>query len=151
MAKETEYTLQQDKNGMVWDLVLYVPTIIALALVASKFWFSGDESFSYLLIFLTTFVFLIAFNRIAKTRMMLLPSSPIKLSVSKKGISLFLKSGDVVELVKDVRFFTDMTGKSFGLAGVDLTGSKKQFVFHKGQFASQTDFDGTKAQLRVFK
>lgn len=151
MAKETEYNLQQDKNGMLWDLVLYIPTLIALGLVASKLWFAGNEGFSYLLVFLTTFIFLIAFNRIAKTRLMLLPSAPVKFSVSKKGVSLTLKSGNVIELVKDVRFFTDMAGKSFGLSGVDLSGGKRQFVFHKGQFGSSADFDGSKAQLRVFK
>lgn len=151
MAKETEYTLHQDRKGMMWDLLLYIPTLIALVLVASKLWYGGNERFSYILVFLTTFIFLIAFNRIAKSRMMLLPSAPVKFSVSKKGVTLTLKSGNVIELVKDVRFFTDMAGKSFGLTGIDLSGSKQQFVFHKGQFASQTEFDGSKAQLRIFK
>lgn len=151
MAKETEYALQQDKKGMMWDLLLYVPTIIALGLVASKLWFDGNEALTYVLVFATTFIFLIAFNRIVKTRLMLIPSSPVKLAVSKKGVTLTLKSGNVVELVKDVRFFTDFAGKSFGLTGLDLSGSKQQYVFHKGQFASDSDFDGTKAHLRVFK
>lgn len=151
MSKETEYVLQQDKKGVMWDLLLYIPTIIALIVVTSKLWYGGNEGFSYLLVFLTTFICLIAFNRIAKTRLMLIPSSPIKFSVSKKGVALTLKNGNVIELVKDVRFFTDMAGKSFGLSGFDLTGSKQQFVFHKGQFISDTEFDGSKAQLRAFK
>lgn len=151
MSKETEFDLQKDKQGVIWDLVLYIPTLIALIIIASKLWYSGNQSFSYMLVFLTTFIFLIAFNRIFKTRLMLLPSAPVKFAVSRKGVVLTLKNNNVIELIKDVRFFTDTVGKSFGLTGVDLTGKKQQFVFHKGQFLSQTDFDASKAQLRAFK
>lgn len=151
MAVEHDFTLQEDKRGLVWDLVLYVPTIIALSILASKYWYSGEENFSYLLIFLTTFICLIAFNRIFKTRLMILPSSPISFSVSKKGVEIGLKSGSSIELVKDVRFFTDVAGKSFGLTGIDMEGDKKQFVFHKGQFVDDEQFDGSKAKLRAFK
>ena len=151
MATQSDFSLVEDKNGMMWDLVLYVPTLIALILLASKYWYSGDENITYMLMFLTTFIFLIAFNRIFKTRLMLLPSSPTSFAVSKKGVAVSLKSGESVELVKDVRFFTDMAGKSFGLTGVDLEGAKKQFVFHKGQFEDDQQFDGSKARLRAFK
>ncbi len=151
MAKEFEYILHKDKKGTMWDLLLYIPTTIALAVVASKMWYAGNEGLSYLLVFLTTFIVLIAFNRIAKTRLMLIPSSPVSLNVSKQGVALTLRSGNVIELVKDIRFFTDFAGRSYGLSGFDLSGSKQQFVFHKGQFASDTEFDGSKAQLRVFK
>jgi len=151
MASEHDYKLIEDKKGMMWDLVLYIPTIIALSVLASKYWYSGDENITYLLIFLTTFICLIAFNRIFKTRLMLLPTSPISFSVSKKGVSIGLKSGASIELVKDVRFFTDVAGKSFGLSGIDLGGVKKQFVFHRGQFPDIEQFDGSKAKLRAFK
>jgi len=151
MATQSDFNLVEDKKGVVWDLLLYVPTLIALLVLASKYWYSGDENITYLLIFLTTFIFLIAFNRICKTRLMLLPSSPVSFSVSKKGVVVTLKNGTSIELVKDVRFFTDMAGKSFGLSGIDLEGVKKQFVFHKGQFENDEQFDGSKARLRAFK
>ena len=151
MANQSDFNLVEDKNGVIWDLVLYIPTLIALVLLAYKYWYSGDENITYMLMFLTTFIFLIAFNRIFKTRLMMLPSSPVSFSVSKKGVSVVLRNGLSVELIKDVRFFTDMAGKSFGLTGVDLEGAKKQFVFHKGQFADVEQFDGSKARLRAFK
>jgi len=151
MAQNVEYELIQDKKGVMWDLMLYIPTLIALSIVASKLWFNGDEGIVYLLVFLITFVFFIAFNRIAKTRLMLLPSAPISFSVSKKRISVTQRNGNTIDLVKDVRFFTDFAGKSFGLTGVDLGGNKQQYVFHKGQFASESEFNDSKAQLRIFK
>ncbi len=151
MATQSDFSLVEDKRGVMWDLVLYVPTLIALIVLAVKYWYSGDENITYLLMFLTTFIFLIAFNRIFKTRLMMMPSSPTSFSVSKKGVAVSLKNGLSVELIKDVRFFTDMAGKSFGLTGVDLEGAKKQFVFHRGQFESDEQFDGSKARLRAFK
>ena len=151
MGQKTEYSLVQDKKGAIWDLLLYIPTITVLILIASQLWYSGNQTFTYLLVFMTTVVFFIAFNRIGKTRLMVLPSAPIAFSVSKKGVNLTLKSGKTIDLVKDLRFFADVAGKSIGLVGVDLSGSKHQFVFHKGQFSDTTDFDGSKAQLRMFK
>jgi len=151
MATKTEYELIQDKKGVMWDLLLYIPTLIALSIVAIRLWADGNEGMTYIIIFLTTFIAFIAFNRIFKTRLMLLPSAPVAFSVSKNGVSLKLKNGNQIELVRDVRFFTDIGGKSFGLAGVDLAGAKQQYVFHKGQFNDATEFDGSKAQLRMFK
>lgn len=151
MVQKTEYNLIQDKKGAIWDLILYVPTIGVLMLISSQLWYSGNQTFSYMLVFMTTIVFFIAFNRIAKTRLMFLPSAPIAFSVSKKGVNLTLKSGATIDLVKDLRFFADMAGKSIALVGVDLSGSKHQFVFHKGQFSDAADFDGSKAQLKIFK
>jgi len=151
MGQKTKYDLVQDKRGAVWDLLLYVPTLAVLILIASQLWFSGNQGFTYLLVFMTSIIFFIAFNRIAKTRLMILPSAPVAFSVSKKGVNLTLKSGKSIDLVKDLRFFADLAGKSIGLTGVDLAGSKHQFVFHKGQFSDATDFDGSKAQLRMFK
>lgn len=151
MAQETEYQLVQDKRGAIWDLLLYIPTLGVMILIAFQLWFSGNKELTYLLIFMTTIVFFIAFNRIAKTRLMYLPSAPVAFSVSKKGVSLRLKNGTVVSLVKDLRFFADLAGKSIGLVGVDLGGAKHQFVFHRGQFDDDVKFDRSKAQLKMFK
>ncbi len=152
MAKKDDqhYELIQDKKGMYWDLLLYIPTVIALIIVAAKMWYSGDETFTYILVFMTTFIALIGFNRVAKTRLMILPKAPIALTVDKKQVSLALRNGDTSQLVKDLRFFSDHVGKSFGLVGYDLDGRKQQHVFHKGQFASSHDFDNIKAALRPF-
>lgn len=151
MSKETEYRLVQDKQGAVWDLLLYIPTLAVMLLIAFQLWYSGNQEFTYLLVFMSSIVFFIAFNRIAKTRLMFLPSAPIAFTVSKKGVNLTLKSGTEVSLVKDLRFFADLAGKSIGLVGVDLSGAKHQFVFHRGQFPDAVAFDGSKAQLRMFK
>lgn len=151
MSKTTEFNLAQDKKGVVWDLLLYIPTLVALVAIASQLWFSGNQLFTYLLIFLTTIIGLIGFDRIAKTRLMILPKAPVGLNVSRQSVSVKLRNGDSIELVKDVRFFTDYAGKSFGLSGFDLSGAKKQFVFHKGQFAMDNDFEGAKSLLRGFK
>jgi len=56
-----------------------------------------------------------------------------------------------VSLAKEVRFFSDYAGKSFGLTGVDMSGKKRQYVFHRGQFESQAIYDDALASLRVYK
>jgi len=151
VAKEFHYELIQDKKGMYWDLLLYIPTVVILALLSAQLWYSSNQNFAYLLVFLTTFIALIGFNRIAKTRMMILPQAPIAFAVSKKGVSLTLRNETVVELAKDVRFFSDFAGKSFGLTGIDMFGKKQQFVFNRGQFAAEGEFNDAKAALRAFK
>jgi hypothetical protein len=151
MATTSRFELIQDKKGAAWDLALYVPTIIALISVASKLWYSDNQNFTYLLVFLTTLIALIGFNRIAKSRLMIVGSSPIALDVGRHSVNIELRSGSRTELVKEVRFFSDFAGKSFGLTGIDLAGKKASFVFHKGQFASDGAFNDVKALLRVFK
>lgn len=151
MADVHRFELVPDKKGVMWDLILYVPTFIFLVAYASKLWFSGNTSFTYVLIFASTLIFLIAFNRIFKTRLMLMGSSPVALNVSRKNVSLELKSGDAADLVKQVRFFADFAGKSFGISGLDLTGKMQKFVFHKGQFATDAEFTDVKSRLAVFK
>ncbi|MDH5544353.1 MAG: hypothetical protein OEZ43_02105 [Gammaproteobacteria bacterium] len=151
MAEPYRFELSKDQKGVMWDLILYVPTFIFLMAYASKLWFSGNSSFTYVLLFASTLIFLIAFNRIFKTRLMMLPSSPTALNVSKKGVTLELKNQDTIDLVKDIRFFADFAGKSIGISGNDLTGKIQKFVFHKGQFAKDSDFDELKSRLRVFK
>lgn len=56
-SKERRYELQQDRKGMVWDLLLYVPTVAALLLIGGKLWFGPNQNWAYLLIFLGTFFF----------------------------------------------------------------------------------------------
>jgi len=148
---ERRFDLRQDRRGMYWDLALYVPTVIALASVAFQLWYSGNEGFTYLLMFLTTFMALIGFNRVAKTRMMWLPSAVVSFVVSKKGVVLETKAGEKSELAQNVRFFSDFAGKSIAVTGIDLQGKRQQCIFHRGQFSSVAEFDEAKAALRIFK
>lgn len=151
MAEMFRFPLAQDKKGVLWDLVLYIPTFIFLLLYAFKLWSSGNSGFTYVLIFASTLILLMAINRIFKTRLMLFSSSPVALNVSKKGVSLELKNQDSVDLVKDVRFFADFAGKSFGISGLDLSGRTQKFVFHRGQFPDDSMYNDAKARLRIFK
>lgn len=150
-ADAKKYEFVRDTRGMTWDLALYIPTTVALILVGSRLWFAGDHGFAYAVVFATTFIILIGFNRIFKTRLMMLPNAPTAISVSKAGVDLTLKNGAQIQLVKDVRFFSDLAGRSIGLAGTDLTGKAHQHIFHKGQFASESEFGEVKASLRIFK
>lgn len=149
MAKSENIDFVQDKKGVVWDLLLYVPTVIALALIAANFWYSGEQAWAYMLVFLASYFFIVGANRVA-LRLLLLPSAPLSMCVAKTGVVLKLKSGEKVELVKELRFFGDYAGKSFGLTGFDLEGKKRQFVLHKGQLANEVEFKSVCDSLRVF-
>jgi len=52
--------------------------------------------------------------------------------------------------LKDIRFFADQAGMSFGLSGTDSTGSKRQFVFHRKQF-EEDDFMAAVKALDKYK
>ena len=149
MAKFERYELIPDKKGMIWDLLMYVPTVGGLAIGAAIMWFKANQNLTYLLLFLACFFLFQAVNRIMG-RLLLMPSNPKALEISKQRVVLELRNHDRIELVKNVRYFSDYAGKSFGLTGLDLSGSKKQFVFHKGQFADQGDFNKIGSQLQVF-
>ena len=75
-AETMQFELVQDRKGMVWDLLLYIPTVIALASISASFWYGDDHNMGYLFFFLTCFFFIAGFNRVFKTRLMLLPSAP---------------------------------------------------------------------------
>ena len=136
MPKHPEsFPLEKDRQGMLWDVLMYVPTVGGLAGVSFMFWFDGDQGLSYLLFFLACFFLYQGAHRIMQ-RLMLLPSSPVVLAVGQQGVQLTTRSGESVELVKDVRYFTDYAGKSFALSGMDMGGGKRQYVFHRGQFAA---------------
>lgn len=133
---------------MAWDLLLYIPTVTALFSMAAKFWFGDDINLAYLLTFLGSFFFIAGANRILKTRLMLLPSAPVAIEIEKQAVSLVMRNGQRADLLKDVRYYSDYAGRSFGLAGLDGTGRRLQFILHKGQFASEQDYQGAQNALR---
>jgi len=148
--REAECKLNADKTGVIWDLILYVPTVGFLLLIGLRYWYSADsEWMGQGLMFLGFFFFIVAANRISR-RLLLMPSSPVGLNISKEHISMLLKNGEKRLLMRDIRFFSDKAGKSFGLTGMDERGSKQQYVFHKGQFASD-DFDKMSKALAFYK
>lgn len=151
MADSERYDLSRDRRGMLWDLALYVPTVAVLFLIGARLWFGPNQTWSYLLFFMACFFLFAGANRILSSRLMVLPSAPQALEVGKDRISLELKSGERVELVKEVRFFPDYAGKSFGLSGMDLSGKRRQFVFHRGQFHDDSAYQGLRSALNVYK
>ena len=150
MAATKQYRLVQDRRGVIWDALLYIPTVGALFLIALKLWFGTDRVWSYVLVFLGSFFFIVGLNRIL-SRLMALPSSPIVVEVDKQGVYLNLRNKERITLIKDVRFFPDFAGKSFGLSGMDLAGKRYQYVFHKGQYPSPVEFDDIKSQLNIYR
>jgi hypothetical protein len=146
---EVRFSLMQDRRGMMWDLLLYIPTVAALLTMAAKFWFGNDANLAYLFLFLGSFFLIAGANRVLKTRLMLLPSSPVAIEVDKHAIHLVLRNGKRVGLVKDTRFYPDFAGRSFGLVGMDGAGQRLQFVFHKGQFSSDRDYQKIQDALRA--
>lgn len=149
MARADVYQLQTDNQGMIWDALLYVPTVAGLGVGGAIFWTSGSQSLAYLLLFLAFFFLYQGLHRISG-RMMLLPTAPVSLEISRQQILIQQKNSDKVTLVKDVRYFADYAGKSFGLTGMDLQGRKRQYVFHRGQFRGDEEFKRVGAFLRVF-
>ncbi len=148
MAEATHFDLVQDRKGIVWDLLLYIPTVVALASIAANFWYGGNHSLAYLLYFLACFFALAGFNRIFKTRLMILPSAPVSFEVSKQNLRLIQRNGVQIALAKNVRYYSDYSGKSFGLSGLDGAGRQQQYVFHKGQFKLESEFENAKTTLK---
>ncbi|HHI92559.1 MAG TPA: hypothetical protein ENK04_03445 [Gammaproteobacteria bacterium] len=143
------FELSQDRKGVTWDVLMYVPTVVGLGIGALMFWYDKNQGLAYLLFFLACFFLFQGVHRILG-RMLVLPQSPVSLDVSRQRVSLALRNGEVVELVKNVRYFSDHAGKSFGLTGMDMMGSKRQYVFHKGQFADVVAFGRVADALKVF-
>ncbi|HHM05751.1 MAG TPA: hypothetical protein ENJ19_08405 [Gammaproteobacteria bacterium] len=138
-------------KGLLWDLALYVPTVAVLAGIGAKLWFSPNSDWAYLLFFMASYFFFVGANRILKTRLMLLPGAPVAIELDKRKVRLRLRSGECVDLVKDVRFFSEMGGKTFAITGLDLSGKKQQFIIHAGQFPTETDFKDAKSLLAVYR
>lgn len=151
MAKKNSFELSQDRKGMIWDLLLYVPTVTMLVIISLSLWYGGNQLFGYVILFASTFILLIGVNRILGTRLMILPGSPVSLDVSKREVRLKLRNGDTVNLVSNVRFFADFAGKSIGLSGVDTNGKRRQFVLHRGQFQDENEFSDVKSLLSVYR
>lgn len=151
MAQTQTYRLVPDRKGMVWDLLLYVPTVAALVGIGLRVWYGTGSSWAYLLLFLGFFFLFAGANRILSGRLMLLPSSPSSLVFGKDEIGVELRGGERISLVKQVRFYPDFAGKSFGLSGMDISGRQRQFVFHRGQFGDQTSYQELRAALAVYK
>ena len=146
---DMRFNLVQDRKGMMWDLLLYVPTVVALLLMVLKFWYGGDVSLAYLFSFLASFFFIAGANRILKTRLMLLPTAPIAIEIGKPVTRIIMRNGEKVELVKDLRIYADYAGRSFGLAGVNKLDERLQFVFHKGQFSSLKAYQAIQEMLKI--
>ncbi len=148
--REATCKLNADKPGVIWDLILYVPTVGFLLLIGLRYWYADDSSLlGEGLMFLGFFFFIVAVNRISR-RLLLMPSSPVGLDIRKEHITMMLKNGDKRLLMRDIRFFSDKAGKSFGLTGMDERGAKQQYVFHKGQFDA-TNFDLVTKALNFYK
>ena len=142
MGAARQFALRPDAKGAFWDLLLYVPTVVALASVAAKLWFGGEQGLAYLLAFLASFFCIAGANRILKTRLMLLPAAPVRIDVDvdADSVSVRQRDGLAIDLVKDQKVFGDLAGRSFGLTGLNRNGQRLQFVFHRGQFADDADF-----------
>jgi hypothetical protein len=140
MTEAVQFDLVPDSKGMLWDLLLYIPTVIALASISVSLWYDDDHNTSYLFFFLTCFFSIAGFNRVFNTRLMLFPTSPIRLVVGKQNLILVQKNGTQVSLVKNLKYFPDYAGKSFGVSGFEGAGKQLQYVFHKGQFATVEKF-----------
>ncbi len=149
MSKSESFPLGRDRKGVLWDVMMYIPTVGGLAGVSFMFWYDGNKGLAYLLFFLACFFFYQGLHRILQ-RVVLLPSSPVELDVSKQRVLLKSRNGESVELVKDLRYFSDYAGKSFALSGMDMMGSKRQYVFHRGQFVDEVAYKKAAAALKPF-
>lgn len=142
------FELIKDRKGLIWDVMLYVPTVTALLGLSAYFWFSGKAGYSYLMLFLSTFFFLTGAARIVKTRLMVWPTAPISLEIDDSKVGMALRNGNRIEILKDIRYYPDYSGRTFGLSGMDGTGKRLQFVFHKGQFADDNTYQQAVKALR---
>jgi hypothetical protein len=140
MSMGTRYTLCRDLQGMYWDALLYVPTVSALSIFALSSWYDNKISVGYLLGFLACFFLFVGANRILSTRLMWLPSAPVAIETRSGGADLILKSGEIITLQRDLKLYRDRSGRSFGLTGLCEQGKRRQFVFHRGQFRQDSDF-----------
>lgn len=149
--QEVQCELHPDKVGTLWDLALYVPTVGVLILWGLKFWYGGsdDQWIGYALMFLGFFFMMVGGGRIMR-RLLLHPLAPVSLDINRERVRMQLKGGQSAALMKDIRFYADQAGKSFGLTGTDATGSKRQFVFHRKQF-SEADFMAVVKALDRYK
>jgi len=148
MSETAKFELVPDNKGVIWDLLLYIPTVVALASIAASFWYGDDQNMGYVFFFLTCFFFIVGVNRIFKTRLMLFPTSAISLAAMEQGVVVNQKNGVQLNLISKIRYYSDYSAKSFGLSGIDGSGKQLQFVFLKGQFASLDKFNEAQKILK---
>lgn len=133
---------------MVWDLLLYIPTVTALAGVSAYFWYAQKPNYSYLLLFASTFFFFAGASRILTTRLMVWPTAPTVIEMDGERVSFTLRNGKRLEIVKNLRYYPDYSGRTFGLSGMEGSGKQMQFVFHRGQFSDEAVFKAVQTALR---
>ncbi len=148
MAEIKQFDLAADRKGVVWDLLLYIPTVIALGSIATGFWYGDNQNMGYLFYFLTCIFIFVGVNRVFKIRLLLFPTAPVSFLVVDQGIVLEQKNGQQVNLIKNIKYYSDYSGKSFGISGLDGSGKQLQFVFHKGQFKLGETFDSAQMILK---
>lgn len=142
------FDLLADRKGAAWDLLLYVPTVGALASFAAKLWYGEQRVLAYLLAFLASFFLIAGANRVLKTRLLLLPSAPVRLEVDAEGITVLARNGATTMLAKEQRLYGDLAGRSFGISGLNREGRRLQFVFHRGQFADAGAYAAAQEAIR---
>lgn len=147
MSTGARYTLRRDYRGVFGDALLYVPTVTALAAFAVASWYDNKISIAYLLGFLACFFLFAGANRILTTRLMWLPSAPVAIEIRSNAVDLILKSGAILTLERDVKLYRDRSGRSFGLTGLNERGRRCQFVFQRGQFSQDSDFQAVMNNL----
>jgi len=149
--EQAQCKLHPDKTGTLWDLVLYVPTVGFLILWGLKLWYAGGDQqwVGYALMFLGFFFMMVGGGRVMR-RLLIHPNAPVFLDINRERVKMRLKGGQVAALLKDIRFFSDKAGKSFGLTGMDATGIKRQYVFHRKQF-TEDDFIAVVKALDRYK
>ena len=140
MSPGIRYTLCRDYHGILWDALLYVPTVTALGVFAVSSWYDDKVPVAYLLGFLACFFLIAGANRILTTRLMVLPSAPIAIETGPNAADLILRSGEIIRLRRDLKLYREQSGKTFGLTGLDEQGKRCQYVFHRGQFRQDNDF-----------
>jgi len=147
MAKSEEYRLVKDTRGVKWDIMLYFPMVVGLGLGAAIFWHQANQGLTYLLFFLACFFFYQGLHRVLG-RLIMLPGNPTVVDVSKRAVTLSLKNGQKIELIKNLRFYSE--AKTIALTGMDSGGARRQYIFHKGQFEDESQFKKASAALRIF-
>ena len=56
-AGTMQLELVQDRKGMVWDLLLYIPTVIALASISASLWYGDNHNMGIFIFFPDLFLF----------------------------------------------------------------------------------------------
>jgi len=149
--KSVRAVLHADRAGIIWDMLLYVPTVGFLLFWGLSLWYGSEQvGVGYALMFLGFFFLMVGGNRVMR-RLQLLPSAPVALDVDRERVQISLKGGETVSLVRDVRFFTDYAGKSFGLSGMDTQGAKRQFVLHRSQFDDAGIYEAVTRALEPYR